>query len=207
VRLAAVTLVVGALSPLADAQPSAPTEAALLHAFAQMPGLHARFHEVKHVALLTMPLESDGEIDFAPPGRLMRKVTSPTPSWALLEGDRVTLAAPGERRVVDLGTSPVVRGFVGAFRDVLAGDRAALERSYQLEFSTRGDEFTLRLRPRNADLSRFLQELTLHGRGLALTRIHMVETSGDVTDTTFSDVDPARRYTAHEIATLFRLPD
>lgn len=207
--LVALAALVGALSPPADAQPAtpAPSEVALLHAFAAMPGLYARFHEEKHVALLTLPIESDGEIYFAPPGRLMRKVTSPTPSWALLEAGRVSLASPGERRVVDLGTSPVVRGFVGAFRDVLAGDRVALERSYHLEFSTAGGEFTLRLRPKNPDLARFLQELNLHGRGLALTRIHMVETSGDVTDTTFSDVDPARRYTAADLARLFRLPD
>jgi len=198
-------------SPDAAAQPTSaashPSVDALLRAFAAMPGLYARFHEEKHVALLSLPLESDGEIYFTPPGRMLRKVTSPTPSWALLEGDHVTLVSPGERRVLDLGQSPVVRGFVGAFRDVLAGDRAALERSYTLDFSSAGDDFTLTLRPREAQLSRFLRQLSLHGHGLALTRIRMVETSGDVTVTTFTQVDPARHYSADEHSRLFRLPE
>jgi len=195
-------------SPDVAAQPAAhPSVDALLRAFAGMPGLFARFHEEKHVALLSLPLESEGEIYFAPPGRMLRKVTSPTPSWALLEGDQVTLVSPGERRVLDLAQSPVVRGFVGAFRDVLAGDRAALERSYTLDFSKTGDDFTLTLRPRAAPLTRFLRELSLHGHGLSLTSIRMVETSGDETLTTFSEVDPARHYSADQLSRLFRLPE
>ncbi|NOY92099.1 MAG: outer membrane lipoprotein carrier protein LolA [Deltaproteobacteria bacterium] len=191
-------------APRAHAQPgAAPSVDALLHAFAAMPGLYARFHEEKQIALLSLPVESDGEIYFAPPDRLMRKVTSPIPSRALLEGDRVTLVSPGERRVLDLGTSPVVRGFVGAFRDVLAGDRAALERSYHLDFSTEGEEFTLTLRPKRPALARFLRELRLQGRAHSLTRLHMLETSGDVTDTTFTDVDPARHYSSDDLARLF----
>jgi len=200
-------VLVFALLPRVEAQPTRPTADTLLHTFASMPGLYARFHEVKHVALLSLPLESDGEIYFAPPGRMMRKVNTPTPSWALLEGDRVTLVSPGERRELDLASSPVVRGFVGAFRDVLAGDRAALERSYRIEFHSEGDEFTLTLRPREPQLARFLRELSLHGRGRALTRIRMLETSGDITETTFSDVDPARRYSPAELTRLFHLPD
>lgn len=180
---------------------------ALLEAFAHMPGLYARFHEEKHVALLSVPLESDGEIYFAPPGRLMRKVTSPTPSSALLEGDRLTLVSPGERRQLDLGDNAVVRGFVGAFRDVLAGDRAALERSYRVVYHAEGEAFTLTLTPRRAELSRLLRTLTLRGTGRRLTSIHMVEANGDETTTTFSEVDAARRYSAAEQARIFRLPD
>jgi len=90
---------------------------------------------------------------------------------------------------------------------VLVGDRVALERSYHLTFSTDGEAFTLTLRPKQPALARFLRELRLHGRAHSLTRLHMLETSGDVTDTTFTDVDPARHYSASDLARLFRLPD
>ncbi|MEM9195672.1 MAG: outer membrane lipoprotein carrier protein LolA, partial [Myxococcota bacterium] len=67
----------------------------LLEGFSEMPGLSARFREEKRIALLAVPLRSEGEIHFAPPGKLLRRVNQPTESAALIEGDTLTLVSGG----------------------------------------------------------------------------------------------------------------
>ena len=199
-------LSVGAPNPApAVAQQSAPTLDALLQRFGQMPGMSARFREEKRIALLAVPVRSEGVLYFSPPGRLMRKVTSPSPSSALLEGGRLTFESEGDRQVVELSESPVLAGFVEIFRYVLAGDRQALERTYRVAYETEGATWKLTLRPRNEALGRFLREMVLHGEGFAVKTMKMVEVSGDTTTTELFDVDPRRRFTPAETRRFFSL--
>lgn len=195
-----------AFAPSASAQDSAPSLDALLQRFAAMPGMSARFREEKRIALLAVPVRSEGVIYFTPPGKLMRTVTSPSPSYALLEGGRLTFAADGERQVVELGESPVLAGFVESFRYVLAGDRAALERTYRVDYERDGAEWSLTLKPRNEALARFLQEMVLKGEGFAVKTMKMVEVSGDTTTTELFDVNPRRSFSDAETRRLFRVP-
>jgi len=195
-----------AFAPTAEAQQSAPSLDALLDRFGEMPGMSARFREEKRIALLSVPVRSEGVLYFTPPGKLMRKVTSPTPSYALLDGGRLTFSSQGERQVVELGESPVLAGFVEIFRYVLAGDRAALERTYRVDYDTDGAEWTLTLKPRNEALGRFLDRMVLKGEGFAVQTMTMVEVSGDTTLTELFDVNPRRRFSAAEQRRLFRVP-
>ena len=194
------------VAPSASAQQSAPSLDALLQRFAAMPGMSARFREEKRIALLAVPVRSEGVVYFTPPGRLMRKVTRPTESYALLEGGRLTFASEGERQVVELGESPVLAGFVESFRYVLAGDRAALERTYRVDYRRDGATWTLTLKPRDEALARFLQEMVIEGEGFAVRRMKMVEVSGDSTTTELFDVNPRRHFSAAEIRRFFRVP-
>ena len=190
----------------ATAQRGAPTLDRLLQGFQSMPGLSARFTEEKQIALLSRPVRSEGVLYFTPPGRLMRRVTAPTASAALIEGDTLTFVGDGRREQIPLGSNEVVGGFVSSFRHVLAGDRAALERTFALQFEALGGQrWRLRLTPRTDALRRFLTEMELVGTGPAVETMVMREASGDVTTTTFSDVNTARRFTADEARALFRL--
>ncbi|MCO5169981.1 MAG: outer membrane lipoprotein carrier protein LolA [Planctomycetes bacterium] len=179
----------------------------LLGRFRAMPGLEAAFHEEKRFALLDAPLVSEGTLHFQPPGRLARHVTAPARSTVLLDGDRLAFGDEHGRAEVDLARRPVVRLFVDAFVKVLAGDRPALERIFELEHA-QGDDDTwgLVLRPRASPLKDAIERLELRGRGVVLTRMRLVEVGGDETLTTFSGVDAARRYGPDEAARVFRLP-
>ena len=53
---------------------------------------------------------------------------------------------------------------------------------------------------------RFLREIRFEGDGTALRTMVMTEVSGDITTTTFSGVDMARRFTDAETTRLFSLP-
>lgn len=193
-------------APTAQAQQSAPSLQALLDRFGEMPGMSAEFREEKRIALLAVPVRSEGVLYFAPPGKLMRKVTSPTASYALLEGGTLTFASQGERQVLEVNENPVVSGFVQIFRYVLAGDRQALERTYHVDYDTDGSEWTLTLKPKNEALARFLDRMVLEGEGFAVERMTMTEVSGDTTVTEFSNVNPRRRFSSAEQRRLFRVP-
>jgi hypothetical protein len=192
-------------APLARAQRAPMTLERLLTAFSRMPGLHARFTEEKRMAMLAVPLRTEGEIFFAPPDHLVRRVTAPTPSTALLEGDRLTLAQGARREVIDLSANAVVEGFVDTFRHVLAGDRGALERTYRIAFEEREGAWKLTLAPKTEALRRFLREMVLEGEGPALRTMRMAERNGDTTVTTFTDVNARRRFSSAERARIFRI--
>ncbi len=193
-------------TPLAAQGEAAPELDALLRSFRSLPGLSARFREEKHVALLAAPLRSEGEIHFAPPDRLLRRVTTPTRSVALIADGRLTLVSDGRREQFDLTRQPLVAGFVDSFRHVLAGDREALERSYRIAYTREDDgRWRLTLRPRAAPLNQFLREMTFEGRGVQVRRMRMLEVSGDETRTEFYDVDTTRRWSPEEIRRVFRV--
>jgi outer membrane lipoprotein-sorting protein len=177
----------------------------LLRAFSSMPGLSAKFTEEKRMAMLAVPLTTEGEILFAPPDRLLRKVTSPTRSTALLVGDHLPLDAGGRRQEMDLSQNAVVEGFVDTFRHVLAGDQAALERTYRVSFEATDGGWRLTLRPRTRALRRFLRDMVLEGDGSSLRTMTMNEANGDISVTTFSDVNAHRRFSDAETTRLFRL--
>ncbi len=193
-------------APLGAQGGRAPDLDSLLRSFRGLPGLSARFREEKHVALLAAPLRSEGEIHFAPPGRLLRRVTTPSPSVALIADGRLTFASEGQRQQFDLAGQPLVAGFVDSFRHVLAGDRRALEASYRIAYERRDDgSWVLTLRPRGAPLDQFLREMTFEGRGVRVTRMRMVEVSGDETRTEFFDVDTSKRWSPDEVRRVFRV--
>ncbi len=196
----------GVLAGMAQAQDAPPADLdALMRRFAAAPGFEARFEEEKRIALLAVPVRSEGRIYFAPPGRLLRRVERPDPSVALIADGRLRMRQGDRREELRVDDNPVLRGFIDSFRAVLAGDRAALERFYEARYQPNAETgaWEVTLRPRDAALARFLREIELRGRGAVIREMRMVEVSGDETRTTFHDVNPARRFSESEARTLF----
>ncbi len=191
-------------APRAHAQ--APSLDQLLGRFRDVPGMECRFREEKRIALLTTPIVSEGTVHYARPGRLARRVRSPSPQVILIEGDSLRMSEGGRIETIDLAAQPVVRSFVDTFAQLFAGDRALLERTYRVAYAPERDgTWTLTLTPRVSPLDRFLREIRFTGQGTTLRSMSMIEVSGDVTQTTFSDVDVTRRYTPEESARIFAL--
>lgn len=197
---ALVALVLLSFAGRAEAQTSLDD---LLASFRAIEGLECRFHEEKRVALLFAPIVTDGTIHYVRPGRLARRVTSPSPEVILIDGSTLRMGRAGHEETIDLGSQPVVRSFVDSIVQLLAGDRAALERSYTITTESLGGGTHITMRPRSAPLSDLLESIVFELAGTTLTQMVMTETSGDVTTTTFSEVDVHRRYSASELSRLF----
>jgi len=184
---------------------------ALLARFRAIPGLFARYREEKHVALLAAPLVNEGTVHYAPPRRLARHALTPSPSSVVFDGTTLRFGDGRSEQRVDVGANPVVRAFVDSFLLVLAGDRAALERTFVVDFRAGdathpGERWELSLVPRDPALLAILREVRFAGDGVVVAQMRIREASGDEGITTFHDVDAAHRYSAAEAALVFRIP-
>ena len=205
--IASLALAVAALAPGA-AHAQEVTLSSLLTRFSELPGMEARFEEEKQIALLAVPVRSEGRIWFAPgPARLMRRVTSPEPSAALIANGQLRMRSGERTEELSIRDNPVLHGFVESFRAVLAGDQETLERFYEAEL-TAGDAegWEIVLRPRNDALARFVREIRMRGHGVVIESMDMIEVSGDRTTTRFSDVNTQRRYSRADAQRIFRIP-
>lgn len=201
-----------AQAPVAAATTTSPALLQLLERFAAMPGLSAKFREEKRMALLAVPLVNEGTLYFAPKGRLARHITAPAPATVLIDGGSLRYADAGGSETMSLDQNPVLRLFVESFVKIFAGDRVALERMYTLELGAGPvgadgvARWSLQLRPRIAPMTQVIERIEITGRDVTLETMRVVEVGGDETLTTFTEVDPQRRFTAQEMASLFRLP-
>lgn len=181
----------------------------LLGRFAGMSGLQATFREEKHMALLAAPLVNEGTIYFAPNGkrpRLARHTSRPARSLVLIDGSALKMADDAGREEIALDKSPTVRLFVDSFVKIFAGDREALAAMYAMELKSEGQRWTLRLRPKVAPLDKLIERVEITGEGVVIATMRVIEVGGDESVTTFSAVDPRRKFSAEELAALFSLP-
>lgn len=182
------------------------TKESLLERLSRLPGLEAKFREEKRMALLVAPLVSEGTLHFAPPGRLARHTLRPARSSVLIDGAKLSFGDARGKQAIDLEKNPTVRMFVESFVKILAGDGPALMRMYDLRFRAgTGSSWTLTLRPKLAPMNQVIERLTIRGDDIVLHEMEMVEVGGDVTLTTFTEVDTSRRYSDAELRRIFSL--
>jgi len=191
------------------APPPTPKDApTLLRALATIPGLEARFHERKQLALLKAPLESEGRLYYAPPGHLVRIVESPSRQTVRIGPTSLEVIDDRGTQTIDLSGRPDVKLFVESFARVLAGDYEALEAAYAVQFELLLEDsarWRLTLRPKSPMLAHLVDRLELEGRGYAIDTIRVLETRGDSSITSIVSADPTRRFSPAEREAIFGL--
>lgn len=178
---------------------------ALMARFGKMPGLEARFHEEKTISLLALPLVSEGTLHFAPPARLVRHTLGPDGMTLLIDGDTLSFGDESDQEQIDLDANPAVRDYVESFLRLLKGDREELDRLWRMELTGRTDAWRLTLHPIIESIRRTLRSMTFEGRGSRIERMVIVETTGDESVTTFSEINPERSYNPAELERIFRI--
>lgn len=198
--------------PRAAAAPATRTTLdGLLQSCAKSPGLYAKYVEEKQVALLAVPLRTEGTVHFAPGRGLVRHTLVPS-RQSVLVTDRELVFWDGKTvKRIPFGTSKTVETLARAFSLLLAADRAGLERDFALTFrrtttTPDDDAWLLELLPTSAELAKSIRAIEIEGRGLVLSTLRVREANGDLSTTRFSDVDTARRYVGEELEATFRVP-
>ena len=145
----------------------------------------ATFVETRYSALLKSPLVSRGTLTYRRPDRLEKIVVSPYEERIALQGDRLTIdsAATGRREIAVAAGTPGIAALIEAVRATRAGDLAGLERNFVVEVTGTHDDWQLRLKPRTADIARYISAVSVWGSGARLQRIEVWEASGDRTVT------------------------
>ena len=125
----------------------------LMATLAQRQHGHVTFVERQYLQLLDRPLESSGELLYDAPDRLERRTLQPRREIMVLEHGSLTIQRGRREHVLDLQQYPQLLPFTESIRATLAGDRAALDRLFELHFDSRPDQWTLRLTPRDTKLA------------------------------------------------------
>ncbi len=113
------------------------------------------------------------------PDRLEKRTLKPRPETLLLEGGVLTVEKGHSRRVVDLHAYPQILPFIESIRATLAGDRAALERVFRVDFAVDGDRWTLILVPLDRQVAKNVARVQIAGSGDQLRRIEIFQADGD----------------------------
>jgi len=175
----------------------------LLRSMATSAGVSAQFEERKELALLSAPLESRGRLYFEPPDRFARFTTGPAVTALVIDGERVHFRESSDAEALDLSGNPMTRAFVENFIALWSGDRARLERLYDVTLAGDRARWELSLAPRAGPLDRFIERITLRGREAALTQMIVRETDGDRTVTEFAAMRLDRAFSADERQQIF----
>jgi outer membrane lipoprotein-sorting protein len=151
----------------------------LMAALAQVPEAKDSFVETRHSAVLTAPLVLKGELAYVRPDRMEKQVLAPYFERTVISGGSVTIENRSTKRTFSLASSAPVSALIESLRATLAGDRAALERHYEVQLEGREASWTLTLAPRDAKLAALVKRIQIAGARVQLKRIEIEETAGD----------------------------
>jgi outer membrane lipoprotein-sorting protein len=189
-----------------DATDPAPTElAALMELFARSGGVRAHFRELRHLSILTDPIETTGTLYFAPPDRLARHTTWPGRSSVVIEAGRVSLGDETGQRTFDFDTSEVARALVGNLMIVFRGDLESLKAQYSISFDADGENWRLDLEPRSRALRGIIERIRFTGRSRELSAMETRESNGDRTIVKFSEIEIGLSWEQGDLDRIFSL--
>jgi hypothetical protein len=168
------------LAVVAGAVSAAPWDLSqLMRALASNPGGRASFVETKYIALLDAPVQSSGELTYAPPDRLEKRTQKPKAEYMKLDKDTLSIERGNKKLAINLGDQPEALAFVDSIRRTLAGDRAALERHYALHLVGTAERWTLNLLPNDPRIAALVTSITIAGEGNQVRRIEYRQADGD----------------------------
>jgi hypothetical protein len=124
------------------------------------------FKEVRFSSLLRAPLVVSGELAYAGPRSLDRRVLEPYREHTAIRGDSVRVEREGApARTFALRRAPELRGLLSSFAALLAGDHQTIGREFETELSGGAERWTLTLTPRDARARKKLQRIVIEGAG------------------------------------------
>ena len=104
----------------------------ILAQFAQRQHGHVGYTEEVVSDLLERPLKTSGELFFDAPDRLEKRTLKPKAQQLIAEGDQLTLIRGRHRASMRLSDYPQLSPLLNGLRATLAGDRATLEKDFQV---------------------------------------------------------------------------
>jgi outer membrane lipoprotein-sorting protein len=184
---------------------AAPELSEVLAKLAQIEALSAHFREEKRMPLLAEPMISEGTLHYAKPRLLVRHTEKPRKQSVLLRGDTLSFGDGSESQRISLSSQPALRVLVDTIVSVLAGDRAALEQAASVSIAPHEGGYRIKVVPKDAKMKRLVQVMSFDGKGAMLTRMEILDASGDTAVTTFSGVSVRKAFSEAERARLFRV--
>ncbi len=151
----------------------------LMDSLAQNKSGRATFVETKRIAMLDRPVESSGELFYTAPDRLEKRTLKPRPESMVVSGSELSVERGGRSLRVQLQSQPQLAAFIDSIRGTLAGDRAALERSYRLSLEGSAEQWTLQLVPRDEKMLAVIKRIRISGTVDQVKTVEIAQADGD----------------------------
>jgi hypothetical protein len=136
----------------------------LIHRLARSAPASVGFVEARYSSLLRTPILVSGKLAYLGPARLDRDVTAPYREHTAIRDESVSIEREGEQpRTLALRRAPELRGLLMGFAGVLAGDSAAVKRSFAIAAKGAEDAWTLELTPLDPGMQRRLERIVVTG--------------------------------------------
>jgi Outer membrane lipoprotein carrier protein LolA-like len=140
---------------------------------------HVSYIEQDHLAALDAPLESSGELIYERPDRLEKRTLIPRAASLILEKGNLTIQSGRRKRVLALRDYPQIAPFIESIRATLAGDRAALEQVFHVNFEGSLAHWTMTLAPLDTKLKSVVQQIRIEGDRDELHTVNILQADGD----------------------------
>jgi hypothetical protein len=150
----------------------------LMSGFAAVPESRARFHEEKHLAMLTEPLRLSGTLRYVRPDQIEKRITQPYAESLRIDRDRMEWETQGRTRTLSLRSQPQIWALAESLRATLAGDLPALLRHYTVKLEGTRTQWTITLEPRYDSLAQFIEQIRLQGRDNQVRQVEISEANG-----------------------------
>ena len=134
------------------------------------------FVERDELRVLTRPLVSSGVLIYDAPDHLEKRTLEPRPGTFILDHGELTVTQGDHTEHLELSAYPQIAPYVQAIADTLAGNRAALERLFQVRLAGTLAHWTLTLVPRRASA---IRRIRITGARADLATVQIVERNGD----------------------------
>jgi hypothetical protein len=151
----------------------------LMHLMAARQHGEVDFVEQHFLAVLKRPAESSGIMLYDAPKRLEKRTKEPRPETLVLDGDTLTAERGGQTRVLDLKAYPAILPLIESMRATLAGDSAALERVFTVNYAGGLAHWLLTLVPRDPGVAKKISKVRIEGVRDNLSSVEILESSGD----------------------------
>jgi len=164
----------------ATQSPTPPDAAALVARLARPVPAATAYTEVRFVRLLRKPLLLHGQLDYAGPGKLGKRVDAPYRETTTIADGTVEVMREGRAtKHFDLQHAPELQALLTGFSALLGGDAATLQQFYTIDFVEKDATWTLTLTPRAPGLVRHLRALIVTGKASEPRCFTLQQADGD----------------------------
>jgi hypothetical protein len=166
--------------------------------------MSCKFSEQKHIALLAKPLTSSGVIYYDRDKGIARTTLVPKKQQVVLTKTTISIRSDKHTEEIPLDKTKDLRAFAMIFPSLLRGDRAELEKAFDIGlYGSDADWWALSFAPKADTLKKLVRKVVVVGHKGDVVSLQVVEASGDTTDTQLTDVLKNGDVPAAEIATAF----
>lgn len=166
--------------------------------------LSCTFSEEKRVALLARPLRSSGTIYFDRGNGVARLTQKPKFQQVVVTATTLRIRTAKRTEEIPLSKSKDLQAFASIVPSLLRGDRAELERAFDIGlYGSDKDWWALTFTPKAESLKKLVAKVTVIGRKSELVSLQVAETNGDSTTTKLTNIRKNADVPATEITTAF----